>query len=205
MVNITATFSIERLVLTHLLCFCFHSVSFEVNSDNMDELRLLQSLTLNFVGDAWSKAGLLNDFILDTEQDESIDVNARVKKLMSTELPLMILQLNSDNHKKDTTTSFKLLERQRVLKLFNEIYNDKTAMIMEQLKRAKNIHNGIELLPALVKRQPVRRCGTLLIKHIQKVCNGCLRSATDAGFSKITDICCTQRACDDGELKPFCC
>lgn len=27
----------------------------------------------------------------------------------------------------------------------------------------------------------------------------------DAGFSKITDICCTQRACDDDELKPFCC
>ncbi|CAK5126399.1 unnamed protein product [Meloidogyne enterolobii] len=88
------------------------------------------------------------------------------------------------------------------------------------------IYHRMDVIPAFVKRQPVRRCGTLLIKHIQKVCNGCLRSSTDsnpmvmtkrisaesrnrlkrdAGFSKITDICCTQRACDDDELKPFCC
>ncbi|KAL3099573.1 hypothetical protein niasHS_003028 [Heterodera schachtii] len=89
-------------------------------------------------------------------------------------------------------------------------------------------------VPFLPKRKKsVRRCGTLLLKHIQTVCGGCLRSPNPSeadealimgkrdgesqmefrnrikkqapGFNKITDICCTQRACEDDEVKPFCC
>jgi hypothetical protein len=33
-------------------------------------------------------------------------------------------------------------------------------------------------LKAPAKKAPIRRCGTLLIKHIQTVCNGCLRSGS---------------------------
>jgi len=72
----------------------------------------------------------------------------------------------------------KLLERRRAQKLFNEVYNERRTVIMQQLERGENIYDRMEVIPAFVKRQPVRRCGTLLIKHIQKVCNGCLRSST---------------------------
>nr|CAD2166046.1 unnamed protein product [Meloidogyne enterolobii] len=146
--------------------------------------------------------------------------------LISQVLPVIVLQQNPDMIEQATMAYLKLLERQRAQKLFNEVYNERRTMIMQQLERGEKIYNRMDVIPAFVKRQPVRRCGTLLIKHIQKVCNGCLRSSTDsnpmvmtkrisaesrnrlkrdAGFSKITDICCTQRACDDEELKPFCC
>ncbi|KAI1727502.1 hypothetical protein Ddc_04808 [Ditylenchus destructor] len=87
--------------------------------------------------------------------------------------------------------------------------------------------------PFMLEKRNPRRCGALLIKHIQKVCNGCLKSPDTESFpmkekrkwymtagtkyhhdnkrnamggvGKITEICCTSRACADDEVKPFCC
>jgi len=47
----------------------------------------------------------------------------------------------------------------------------------EEIGRSSSNSIG-SLLKAPAKKAPIRRCGTLLIKHIQTVCNGCLRSGS---------------------------
>lgn len=83
------------------------------------------------------------------------------------------------------------------------------------------------------KRDGVRRCGLLLLKHIQKLCNGCVgrpKSSEESNRVKrgeiaveiklcnchlldfnpfvetesLTDLCC-KKPCEDSQLSEFCC
>uniref|UniRef100_A0A915PAF5 Uncharacterized protein n=1 Tax=Meloidogyne floridensis TaxID=298350 RepID=A0A915PAF5_9BILA len=186
MVKITSAITIERLILAQLLYLYVNSVTFEVNSDNMDESNSLQLLNLNLNGDDWDKFGLFYDMIIEDEREALMDENENDLNLVSQVLPVIVLQQNPDMIEQATMAYLKLLERRRAQKLFNEVYNERRTVIMQQLERGENIYDRMEVIPAFVKRQPVRRCGTLLIKHIQKVCNGCLRSSTDSNTMVMT-------------------
>ena len=176
--------------------------------------------------------------VASTTAEISEDELATILEVNAEEQPiqLRLLRTESNNDMDEADTRSANMERhQRHRQAFSSEaepmwqYLQFLAAANQQPKPESN-SKAAPLIKAPKKRQPVRRCGTLLIKHIQTVCNGCLRSATDAdpimmskrgggsemlearnrwkreaGFSKITDICCTQRACADQELKPFCC
>ncbi|KAI6187759.1 hypothetical protein M3Y98_00279600 [Aphelenchoides besseyi] len=66
------------------------------------------------------------------------------------------------------------------------------------------------------RSEGVRRCGLVLLKYIQKLCNGCVgRPRGEEGSTKtkrnpfvehesLTERCC-QRTCNDQDLQVFCC
>uniref|UniRef100_A0A914HD18 Uncharacterized protein n=1 Tax=Globodera rostochiensis TaxID=31243 RepID=A0A914HD18_GLORO len=147
------------------------------------------------------------------------DVEAESGNNNNNFLPLIDYKLAMDNSRSSSSTEENILSS-------SSSTDDRTEQFQDQ---------SVVMLPLLPpkRKKSVRRCGTLLLKHIQTVCGGCLRSPNPSetdeaiimgkrdgesqldmrrrmkkqslGFSKITDICCTQRACDDEEVKPFCC
>jgi hypothetical protein len=72
--------------------------------------------------------------------------------------------------KSHSAASTKMVHRERFLSKSSSI-EEEEATVEEEEEEGKE-------KPNKTKRGPVRRCGTLLIKHIQTVCNGCLRSAS---------------------------
>ncbi|KAF7635424.1 hypothetical protein Mgra_00005243 [Meloidogyne graminicola] len=219
MLLITTSIFIERLLLSQLLFFFVHyGASKTRETYNFGSLH-----PANVINSIWDNNEQQLQFGIILKTGKNLPVETKEWKYIIIPRPQLIdLSLYVFNYQQAISSSYKTLDRRRVLKLFNEIYHDRNSDV-EELLKGNFLPNRIELMPTPKKRQ-VRRCGTVLIKHIQKVCNGCLRSSSDsnpmimskrvgtitrwkrdAGFSRITDICCTQRACDDEELKPFCC
>ncbi|KAF7632087.1 hypothetical protein Mgra_00008534 [Meloidogyne graminicola] len=218
MLLITTSIFIERLLLSQLLFFFVH-----YGASKTRETYNFGSLHPANINSIWDNNEQQLQFGIILKTGKNLPVETKEWKYIIIPRPQLIdLSLYVFNYQQAISSSYKTLDRRRVLKLFNEIYHDRNSDV-EELLKGNFLPNRIELMPTPKKRQ-VRRCGTVLIKHIQKVCNGCLRSSSDsnpmimskrvetitrwkrdAGFNRITDICCTQRACDDEELKPFCC
>ncbi|KAI6241711.1 hypothetical protein M3Y99_00333400 [Aphelenchoides fujianensis] len=120
---------------------------------------------------------------------------------------MIVLPLDFDKHDREPNEDRRL----RALDLYAQTPPESANEL------ARHVEESFGLTANNAKRSDgVRRCGMVLLKHIQKLCNGCVgrpRGEEDAAKTKrnpftdndsLTDICC-KRSCEDSDLQMFCC